>query len=88
MPRYQFQAPHNLSREQVKERVKHFSEKYSASLEWKKENEGHFSGQHKGVSVSGVFTIFDEEVDVSLNLPLMVMPFKSKIKEEVIKELG
>lgn len=88
MPRYQFSVPHNLTGEQIREKVQRFSQKYDASIEWKSENECHFTGQYSGVSVSGMFTIQKDEIEVSVNLPLMAMPFKSKIKEEVSKELG
>ncbi len=87
MPRYRFSVPHASSREKIKEKVEYFSEKHGTSMEWKQEGEGYFSGQHKGFSFSGVFRIFEDRVDVSVNLPLLAMPFKSVIKAEVVKEL-
>ncbi len=88
MPKLQFQAPHSSSMDQLKEKVEGFVTKTKGSKEWKKDNECHFNGKMAGVSFSGVIKIFEKEVDVSLNLPLMAMAFKNQIKEEVTKELN
>lgn len=88
MAKFQFKAPHNLSLEKIKEKVENGTKQFGAEAEWKNGNECHFSGQYKGVSASGVFKVHEKEVDVLLNLPMMAMPFKAKIKEKVIQELN
>ncbi len=88
MPRYHFTVPHDLSKEEIRKRVEHFADNYGASTAWKGESECHFSGSYKGAPVSGVFKVFDDEVEVSVNLPLLAMPFKARIREEVVKALS
>ena len=87
MPKFQFTAPHNLSQEQIEEKIKQLYSKHGISTEKKTEKEYYLHGKVMGVSVTGEFKIKHNEIDVSLNLPLMAMAFKSKIKEEITKEL-
>ncbi len=84
MAKFQFKAPYNLSMEDIREKVEKGAKQFGADVKWKNGNECHFSGQYKGVSASGIFTVHEREVEVLLNLPMMAMPFKSKIKERVI----
>ena len=88
MAKFQFKAPYSLSMEEIKKKVEEGAQNFGAEVEWKKDNECHFSGEYKGFSVSGVFTVEEKEVDVSLNLPLAAKPFQGKIKEKVIEELN
>ncbi len=87
MPKFQFTAPHNLNREQIEEKITQLYSKYGISTEKKGENEYYLHGKVKGFSVTGEFKIKSNEIDISLDLPLMAMAFKTKIKEEITKEL-
>ena len=88
MPKFKFSAPYSLSVEQIRKKVEQGAGKFGAKADWKKEDECHFDGQYKGFSVSGFFKIKDKEVDVTLNLPFVAMPFKGKIKDRVSEELN
>ena len=90
MPKFRFSVPYTLSEETIKEKVEKEAGKMGAKADWKKEDECHFDGQYKGVNVSGFFKIKDKdkEIDITLNLPLVAMPFKGKIKERVTQELN
>ena len=88
MAKMRFKAPYSLSLEEIKKKVEEGARKFGGNVEWKNENECHFSGEYKGFSGSGVFTVNEKEVDVLLNLPLAAKPFQGKIKEKVIEELN
>lgn len=88
MAKISFKAPYSLSLEEIKEKVERGAQKFGGNVEWKNGNECHFSGEYKGFSGSGIFTVRDKEVDVVLNVPLAAKPFQGKIKEKVIEELN
>ena len=88
MPKFKFESPYTISQEEIKEKVNKGVQKFGANVDWKNENECHFSGEYKGIKVSGSFVIKDEVVDIAMNLPLAAKPFQGKIKEKVIEELN
>ena len=84
MGKFNFSVDHSADKDSLKEYAEKFAQKYNAEWEWKSEYECHFSGSDKGITISGVMNIKDSVVDVSLNLPLVAMPFKSTIKETIV----
>ena len=93
MPKFSIKVPHNLTQDDALKRIQgllgelkgQFSEKISnLSEEWMG-NTNTFSFSVMGFSVSGALIVKHSEIEISGNLPLMAIPFKSKIESTIIE---
>lgn len=89
-------VPHDLGREKAKtvaERAldsyaKRFAE-YNPSVSWTSDNHANIGFKAKGVSLSGSLTVEEKSIDMDLEVPFLLRPFKGKalsiIEEEIRK---
>jgi len=82
----EIEREHALSPEALKARLTNMEEKlrdrYGVQLVWRGD-----SADVKGTGVSGVVTVGQSTVGVSLKLGLLVRPFASKIRETMEKQI-
>lgn len=95
MPSFGLSVPHQLSKQEATERVKHFSEKVrehhqdkvkDVHQEWN-DDTLHFGFKTLGVRVDGNLTVADDEVSVQGSLPIAAMMFKGQIESAIRDEL-
>jgi hypothetical protein len=66
-------------------------QKYDPKISWKTERKAEISFKVKGVSLEGVLEVGDENIEMDLDVPFLLRPFKgtalSVIDEEIKKWL-
>lgn len=66
-------------------------QKYNPQISWKTERKAEISFKVKGVSLEGVLEVGDENIEMDLDVPFLLRPFKgtalSVIDEEIKKWL-
>ena len=91
MPQFSISVPHNTTKDDATEKVKHLldkiGEKYADKI---KDLEQDFSGDKLtfsfktlGIRVTGEGTVDDENVHVKGNLPIAAMMFKGQIESSL-----
>ena len=87
MPKFTVERSHNLSAQDVKQRLQALSDKLSAkyglSSQWKSDSEA----EVKGTGASGKITCTPNKVSVFIDLSFALTPLKSKIEDKVTREL-
>ena len=89
-------VPHDLSPDLAKQAArsaldsyaKRFAE-YSPKVNWTQENRADIAFSVKGVNLSGFLEVGDKAIDMDLDVPFLLRPFKSKamgVIEGEIKE--
>lgn len=63
-----------------------FSE-YSPAFHWENETKGIVSFKAMGMTAKGVFTLTDGAMDVSMDVPFVLKPFRTKALDAVEKEV-
>lgn len=95
MPKFQVSVPHAMPREDVVEKLKHFSEKISEfgkgqvkDIEQSWEGDTlNFSFKTLGAAISGSMEVLDDKVDVQGDLPFAAALFKGKIESSIQEQL-
>lgn len=87
-------VPHDLGSEQAKkvaeEAWKSYSErfaKYSPTMNWKTDTHAAIGFTAKGISLNGTLELQPKSIDLDLNVPFLLKPFRGKaigvIEEEI-----
>ena len=87
---------HGLSREQAKKATekafdayKERFAKYNPDSSWVSDNEAKVSFSAKGVTLEGTVILHDEDIELEMDVPFLLKPFKSKavsvIEDEITK---
>ena len=76
---------HDLGQERAKKvaesALSSYSEKfakYSPEVRWKTENQAHIAFKIKGMTLSGSLEVLDKTIEMDLDVPFMLRPFKSQ----------
>ena len=95
MPAFKVEVPHNLTQDEVTQRLKTFVQQSmqqyqqhlkSADGDWNG-NVLSFSVTAAGMSVNGTMTVEEKEVHVDGQLPMLALPFRSAIQNAIASEL-
>jgi hypothetical protein len=95
MPKFSVTVPHDLTEEQAKERLSHFSEKIQEHYKDQIKNftqswQGNllnFAFRTFGFDISGKLNVATPEVKLDGDLPFAAMMFKGKIEQAIRDEL-
>ena len=78
-------VPHDLSHEQAREATRHALESYRARFpefkpqgQWVSPDRAELSFSAVGSTLKGVVEVFDNHIDLELDVPLMMRPFRNK----------
>ena len=80
-------APHNLSQEEVKQRVIGMAADQAMVIEWLSEYNAVGTLNYSGTNVKGAIDIKPSEVVLDFELPRMARLFASRIEKQVQKQL-
>lgn len=89
-------VPHDLSFDLAKKAAEQALESYRArfadyspSITWENERRAEFAFEVKGMSLKGAFDLFDDRIDIDMDVPILLRPFRKKavdvIESEIIK---
>lgn len=87
-------VPHSLGREKARKvahsafesYAKRFSE-YNPKTNWKSEDSADIGFSVKGMSLNGSVEVTDKSIDLNLDVPFMLKPFKGKAVEVIEREI-
>ena len=80
-------APHNLSQEEVKQRVIGMAADQAMVIEWVSDYNAVGTLNHSGTKVTGAIDITPSEVVLDFELPRMARLFASRIEKQVKQQL-
>jgi hypothetical protein len=61
---------------------------YSPNFKWRNENEGEVSFQALGMKASGLFKLAGDAMDIEMDVPFMLKPFRSKAIDVIEREVN
>jgi len=78
-------VPHDLGQERAKKvaesALSTYSQKYanySPQVNWKSPNQADISFRVKGISLSGSLEVLDRSIDLDMDVPFLLRPFKNQ----------
>jgi len=84
-PKMKHVVSHDLGQERAKKvaesALSSYSEKfakYSPEVRWKTESQAHIAFKIKGLTLSGSLEVLDKTIEMDLDVPFMLRPFKSQ----------
>ena len=80
-------APHNLSQEEVKQRVIGMAADQAMVIEWRSEYNAEGTLNYSGTKVKGAIDIKPNEVVLDFELPRLARIFASRIEKQVKQQL-
>ena len=88
-------VPHDLGKEAAKRAAvaafKAYGEryaKYSPTATWTSDDRADISFTAKGITLKGVLEVKDKSIDMDLDVPFLLRPFKDKALGAVDREIG
>jgi hypothetical protein len=76
---------HDLGQERAKQvaesALSSYSEKfakYSPEVRWKTQNQAYIAFKVKGITLSGLLEVLDKTIEMDLDVPFMLRPFKNQ----------
>lgn len=85
---------HSLGREKARQVARAAFESYAKRFAdykpvttWKSEDTADISFSVKGISLNGAIAVADHSIDLDLNVPFMLKPFKGKALEVIEREI-
>ena len=95
MPSFNTEVPHQLGKDQARERLKgflenvkrHYKDQVSEFTEEWSDDVLKFAMTTYGLKIEGVLTVTEESVLVDGSLPFVAMPYKGKIQQSITDEL-
>ena len=88
-------VPHDLGQERAKKvaesALSAYSEKYAnyqPQVTWKGPNRAEIAFRVKGMSLSGSLEVFDRSIDLDIEVPFLLRPFKSQALGVIESEIN
>jgi hypothetical protein len=88
-------VPHELGRERAKKvaesALSTYAQKYSnynPTVTWTTPNRAELSFKVKGMSLSGVVEVLDRSIDLDIDVPFLLRPFKSQALSVIDAEIN
>ncbi len=86
--------PHNLAKDEIIAKMKkvfdELKSEYADDISIKEENwqddMANFVAMAKGIKLKGALKVLENSIDFDINIPMMLKPFESQIREEFEKE--
>jgi hypothetical protein len=81
---------HDLARKAIRKAFKSYEErfsKYNAQANWLNEDQANVSFSARGITLSGAVEVTDEDVEVDMDVPFILRPFKKKAIAVIDEEL-
>jgi len=61
---------------------------YEPALRWTSDKEAEVSFAVKGMDIKGTFSVEDDRIDMEIEVPLLMRPFRQKALDVIEREVG